>query len=103
MLHVGMNIEDKEKLLSEFNRVLKPNGSSFFYLATDSQEFDAWCRHIFDVHGKRSGWREIVPCPDRAHWLPAVSHYEEKGIREGRSTILRCFGHSSAALSKELK
>lgn len=27
MLHVGMNIEDKEKLFTEINRVLKPGGS----------------------------------------------------------------------------
>ena len=36
-------------------------------------------------------WEEVVPCPDRENWLPAVSYYEQKGLDEGRSTMLQCW------------
>mmetsp|Transcript_33120 Transcript_33120/g.72634 ORF Transcript_33120/g.72634 Transcript_33120/m.72634 type:complete len:376 (+) Transcript_33120:57-1184(+) len=72
-------------------RVLKCNG--MLYLATDDVAFDEWCRDIFDEHGKERGWYEIQPCPDRSDWLPAISTYEEKGVKEGRCINLRCWRH----------
>ena len=36
-------------------------------------------------------WKEIVPTPERASWLPVVSHYEQKGLDEGRCTMLQCW------------
>lgn len=76
-----------------------------FYLATDVKSFDEWTRQIFahfnfsqnDEEESTMGgqsvvrWREIIPCPSRMEWLPVISKYEEKGLREGRSTLLQCW------------
>ena len=36
-------------------------------------------------------WKEVVPCPDRKGWLPVASYYEQKGLDEGRCTMLQCW------------
>ena len=36
-------------------------------------------------------WKEVLPCPDRNEWLPIVSYYEQKGMDEGRHTMLQCW------------
>ena len=78
-------------------QVLKNGGC--FYLATDSVIVDEWASQIFhiiqkneDGNDKRSSeWHELTLCPDRTHWLPAMSKYEEKGISEGRLPMCRCW------------
>jgi len=87
-------------------RVLKHGGC--FYLATDSECFYDWTMDIFQkvqINAKNCGeveaplrarngavsWEQVVPCPDRGDWLPVVSKYEEKGIAEGRHTMLQCW------------
>ena len=45
-------------------------------------------------HGKTMTtrhWKEVTPTPDRSSWLPVVSYYEQKGIDEGRKTMLQCW------------
>jgi len=73
-------------VLRQMQRVLKLNGLAF--VATDAQCFDDWTTKIF---GQESNWKRVIPCPDRAEWLPVVSYYERKGIDEGRSTRLQCW------------
>ena len=36
-------------------------------------------------------WKEVTPTPNRSSWLPVVSYYEQKGIDEGRKTMLQCW------------
>ena len=75
--------------------VLKQAGN--FFLATDAVCFEDWCIAIFDEANKIE-WEKngvecwiSVPCPDRSLWLPVISKYEEKGIKEGRTTRCRCW------------
>ena len=86
--HEKFRVIQKDTLLT-LERVLKKGGS--FYLATDAIEFFEWCCGIFNTYGKERGWQEVVPCPDRTEWLPAISYYEQKGFDEGRSTHTRCW------------
>lgn len=86
--HEKFRVIQKDTLVT-LERVLKMGGS--FYLATDAIEFFEWCCGIFDSHGKERGWQEVMPCPDRTEWLPAISYYEQKGFDEGRSTHVRCW------------
>jgi len=90
----------QEETVREMGRVLKP-GSGCFYLATDAICFDEWTRMIFllvlnsNQRESDTEWQEIVPCPDRRHWLPAVSKYEEKGVNERRETMIQCWKRNS--------
>mmetsp|Transcript_27687 Transcript_27687/g.57824 ORF Transcript_27687/g.57824 Transcript_27687/m.57824 type:complete len:184 (-) Transcript_27687:22-573(-) len=104
--HVQWRVVQRE-VVREMHRVLKPFGR--VYVATDAECFDAWTREKFQqessssssscdlVDGGDNGittahhWNELVPCPDRASWLPVVSYYEQKGLDEGRSTMLQCW------------
>lgn len=85
----------QKDVLREIQRVLCSNGHVF--VATDAECFDAWTREVFNqcfderaVNGDNS-WKEVIPCPDRKEWLPVVSYYEQKGIDEGRHTMLQCW------------
>lgn len=75
--------------LMEMHRVLKDNGLVF--VATDSDVFYEWTRIIFEQESSKGVWQEVCPCPDRTNWLPIVSYYEQKGIDEGRHTMLHCW------------
>lgn len=97
----------QREVVREMHRVLKPFGR--VYVATDAECFDVWTREKFqqessstlscDLIDGDGGdgatavhlWNEIIPCPNRASWLPVVSYYEQKGLDEGRSTILQCW------------
>ena len=87
--------------LQSLERVLKPGGA--FYLATDAIEFFEWCCGIFESHGRERGWQEVMPCPDRTQWLPAISYYEQKGFDEGRSTYVRCWRCPTDILKQQTK
>jgi tRNA G46 methylase TrmB len=73
--------------IREMKRVLNANGRVF--VATDAVGFNDWSREIFT--DENSDWSEIMPCPARDEWLPIVSYYEEKGLNEGRHTMLQCW------------
>ncbi|KAL7464631.1 hypothetical protein ACHAXS_004966 [Conticribra weissflogii] len=85
----------QEEVLREMQRVLCCNGRVF--VATDAECFDTWTRKVFKQcscdrgDNKNKSWEEVIPCPDRSEWLPAVSFYEQKGIDEGRGTMLQCW------------
>merc|ERR1711862_724540 len=82
----------QKTVLREIKRVLKQNGRVF--IATDSQIFDEWTRRIFSEESVVDDvifWEEVFPCPDRTEWLPVLSYYEQKGMNEGRSTMLQCW------------
>lgn len=92
----------QREVVREMHRVLANNhvsrekgGKGRVYVATDAPTFDAWTREIFkqESHGEANKccWNEIVPCPDRSQWLTTVSYYEQKGIDEGRCTMLQCW------------
>lgn len=77
--------------IHELRRVLtkQQQGGGRFLLATDVEEYDAWTRKSFQAE---RGWRELTDgMPDREEWLPVVSVYEAKGLREGRRTWLQCW------------
>ena len=77
-------------VLEEMHRVLQCNGK--VYVATDAVCFNDWTRSIFTTQEASKGdWEEVTPCPDRSTWLPIVSYYEQKGIDEGRHTMLQCW------------
>mmetsp|Transcript_14152 Transcript_14152/g.20215 ORF Transcript_14152/g.20215 Transcript_14152/m.20215 type:complete len:340 (-) Transcript_14152:2-1021(-) len=87
----------QEDTVHLMERVLKP-GVGKFYLATDSVCFNDWTHKIFKQvvykhmnEGGEAKWLEETPCLDRQSWLPIVSKYEEKGMKEGRSTLLQCW------------
>jgi tRNA G46 methylase TrmB len=94
--HKKFRVIQPDTLVS-LERVLNKGGA--FYLATDAIEFFEWCCEIFDSYGKERGWQEVLPCPDRTEWLPAISYYEQKGFDEGRSTNIRCWRCPSATPS----
>lgn len=98
----------QDESVHAIGRVLKPGGC--FYLATDAACFYDWTMHIFQrvssvekceemIPNANSNanvtntvqWEQVLPCPDRAEWLPVVSKYEEKGIAEGRHTMFQCW------------
>jgi tRNA (guanine-N(7)-)-methyltransferase len=99
--HCWRVIQDES--VRSIGRVLKPGGC--FYLATDSTCFYDWTMEIFqraqsDRRCENLGdgpktsivqWEKVLPCPNRDDWLPVVSKYEEKGIVEGRNTMLQCW------------
>jgi tRNA G46 methylase TrmB len=76
-------------VLKEMHRVLKFDGKVF--VATDAECFNDWTRKIFTQESSNGDWQEVNPCPDRSTWLPIVSYYEQKGIDEGRHTMLQCW------------
>jgi len=76
-------------VLKEMHRVLKCAGKVF--VATDAECFSDWTRKIFAQESSNGDWQELSPCPDRSTWLPIVSYYEQKGIDEGRHTMLQCW------------
>lgn len=76
-------------VLEEMHRVLKCSGR--VYVATDAECFNDWTRDIFTKEASKGDWQEVTPCPDRSTWLPIVSYYEQKGIDEGRHTMLQCW------------
>jgi tRNA G46 methylase TrmB len=80
-------------VLKQMHRVLKSDGRVF--IATDAVCFDQWTRKIFEQESSRGGWQEMTPCPDRIIWLPVVSNYEQKGINEGRNTMMQCWKKNS--------
>jgi tRNA G46 methylase TrmB len=62
------------------------------YLATDHQGMNEWAQGI--ILRRQSSdhcFRRVEPCPDRRLWLPVMSKYEQKGLREGRQTMLSCW------------
>lgn len=70
----------------------KMRSGGLFYLATDVHSFSDWTRSIFThVSSDDFSWEEVIPCPDRTQWLPVISKYEEKGLNEGRETLLQCW------------
>lgn len=85
----------QEETVHAFERVLKPGGC--FYLATDSECFFEWTKHVFQKSNENTtvSWEQVFPCPDRSDWLPVLSKYEEKGIAEGRSTLYQCWKKQS--------
>ena len=86
--HSHWRVIQKDSLI-EMHRVLKDNGLVF--VATDSDVFYKWTRNIFEQESSNGVWEEVCPCPDRTNWLPIVSYYEQKGIDEGRHTMLQCW------------
>lgn len=81
-------------VLVEMHRVLKCDGKVF--VATDAECFNDWTRNIFMQESSKGDWEEVCPCPDRSTWLPIVSYYEQKGINEGRHTMLQCWKNTIA-------
>jgi len=82
--------------LREIHRILrKTSGRPFsgrFFLATDHEGYHKWSHDCVNLLNKDHLMLELIePCPDRLEWLPAVSHYEEKGWNEGRRTQLSCW------------
>jgi tRNA (guanine-N(7)-)-methyltransferase len=88
--------------IHQMTRVLSADGRVF--IATDVECFDSWTREIFTKGNSNEAykevkltkevlrvWKEIIPCPAREEWLPVVSYYEQKGINEGRHTMLQCW------------
>lgn len=88
--------------IQQMKRVLSADGRVF--IATDAGCFDSWTREIFtkgnsdEAHKEINStkevlrvWKEIIPCPAREKWLPVISYYEQKGINEGRHTLLQCW------------
>lgn len=73
--------------IKEMKRVLNAYGRVF--VATDAVGFNDWSRIIFT--NENDDWSEVIPCPPREKWLPIVSYYEEKGLNEGRHTMLQCW------------
>lgn len=73
--------------IRQMKRVLNNNGRVF--VATDAECFDSWSREIFSQ--ENTEWKEIIPCPPRKEWLPIISYYEQKGINEGRHTMLQAW------------
>ncbi|KAL7498836.1 hypothetical protein ACHAWT_010799 [Skeletonema menzelii] len=76
-------------VLEEMHRILHCNGK--VYIATDAECFNDWTRNIFAKEASKGAFEEVTPCPDRSTWLPIVSYYEQKGIDEGRHTMLQCW------------
>ena len=91
-------------------------GSGRVYIATDATCFNDWTRNIFNQEvaaaaatsnnndekeedqsnntgatNTHSNWKEVIPTPDRESWLPIISYYEQKGLDEGRHTMLQCW------------
>ena len=89
-------------------------GSGRVYIATDATCFNDWTRKIFHqeeataaatsnnndeeeedqsntTDATHSNWKEVIPTPDRESWLPIISYYEQKGLDEGRHTMLQCW------------
>ena len=89
-------------------------GSGRVYIATDATCFNDWTRNIFNQEiaataaatpnnddekekdqsntgATHSNWKEVIPTPNRASWLPIISYYEQKGLDEGRHTMLQCW------------
>ena len=89
-------------------------GSGRVYIATDATCFNDWMRKIFNQEeaasaatsnnndekeedqsintgATHSNWKEVIPTPDRESWLPIISYYEQKGLDEGRHTMLQCW------------
>ena len=73
--------------IREMQRVLNANGRVF--IATDDECFHIWSNEIFSKES--IDWKPIIPCPSREEWLPVISYYEQKGINEGRHTMLQCW------------
>jgi tRNA (guanine-N(7)-)-methyltransferase len=93
--------------IREMKRVLDNDGCVF--VATDAKCFDSWAREIFTKgcaegiadnevkpEEEQRAWKEVTPCPSRESWLPNISYYEQKGINEGRHTMLQCWKISKA-------
>ena len=76
----------------QMKRVLNSDGRVL--VATDAECFDSWSREIFSK--EPTEWKEIVPCPPRQEWLPIISYYEQKGMNEGRHTMLQAWLVQSA-------
>ena len=95
-IHAHLRVIQRE-VVYEMHRVLKKKSDKDgcyggrVYVATDANFFDEWTRRIFQVDEFSEFWEEVAPCPDRENWLPAVSYYEQKGLDEGRSTMLQCW------------
>ena len=73
--------------IREMQRVLTANGRVF--IATDAECFHTWTDEIFSKES--INWKPVIPCPSREEWLPVISYYEQKGINEGRHTMLQCW------------
>ena len=84
----------QNETINQIKRVLQPNCGRF-YLATDVEEYDIWTRTLFQGQEQQNDdayfWVEVDPTPPRKDWLPVISQYEEKGLREGRRTHLQCW------------
>lgn len=71
---------------------LRPRGR--LYLATDHPVMFEWAHRIIsetNCISTGSILSLVEPCPNRQSWLPVVSKYEQKGLDEGRSTMLSCW------------
>lgn len=73
------------EIIQEIRRVLRYAGCVF--VATDAECFNSWTHEIFSR--ELEAWMEVKPCPPREEWLPIISYYEEKGLNEGRHTMLQ--------------
>ena len=92
-------------ILKDMHSVLVSCGSRV-YVATDAECFNNWTNSIFKQESGEVGveededvgktintphWKEVTPTPNRSSWLPVVSYYEQKGLDEGRKTMLQCW------------
>jgi tRNA G46 methylase TrmB len=74
--------------IREMHRILKKTTGTLF-LATDHLGFFEWSHEVMGQFNEADQYfKEIDPPPDRMEWLPAISHYEEKGWNEGRRTFM---------------
>jgi len=73
-------------ILKEMQSVLVSCGR--VYVATDAECFNDWTRYCIK---DTPHWKEVTPTPNRSSWLPVVSYYEQKGLDEGRKTMLQCW------------
>ena len=98
----------QDDTMASIERVLKPGGEGYFYLATDSDDVVTWTTEVVErrtlAHSEvendgkggsrnirnNSLWEKVHP-PQRETWLPVVSRYEAKGWEEGRTTKVRCW------------
>lgn len=80
-------------VLVDFHRILRGQ----LFLATDHEQYFSWVQKQMDLANSieegKPLYALVSDCPpSRSSWLPVVSKYEEKAIKEGRTkTFMACW------------
>lgn len=90
-------------VLDEIARALQPQGGQLV-VASDHDGHTAWVREQVEQHRHDGGmWRQIPTTTElRTLYLPAVSKYEAKGWREGRTTKVLIYERISNNVVNEM-